>query len=723
MLEELTLMLAPGTRLGAYEVHSVIGAGGMGQVYRATDTRLGRTVALKVLNGEHSERFESEARAIAALNHPHICTLYDIGPDFLVMEYLSGSPVRGPLEPTRAVEIAIQIASALEAAHAKGIIHRDLKPDNILLTASGIKLLDFGLARQEAPDAETTRTGTGLIMGTWAYMAPEQMQGLAADARTDIYAFGLVLFELLAGHRPAPGESVREALPQTPDALAAVVSRCIERDRDRRYCSATLLIEALRESLQAEAAEPSIAVLPFSNLSADPENEYFSDGLAEEIINALTRLPGIKVTARTSAFAFKGRAGDVRQISQTLGVAHVLEGSVRKAGNRVRITAQLVNAVDGLQVWADRFDREMTDIFAVQDEISASVVGALRVRLGAKTPPNLRSRVSNVDAYNAYLEGQHHGNQRTAEGFARARECFERAMRLAPGYALPYAGMSELLSQIAFFRVRPSTVLPQALAAAERAIELDPSTAEAYAARGLIRGAFYRQWDSARSDFDRVLELNPSLGLGYFRRSTWSMLQLGRFDQASTDMERALALDPLSPLVRIGEIIFHYVRGDRGGALRAARANLELFPTIWVNGAFGALGLNGEGYAGEALAAVERAQAIEPENPILMATAALIHGEQNRPELVRPLLDRLERMAATRYVSPYAFALAYSGGDDLDKVFNYLEQSIDENDPWPFVLFGATPLTRMWSTPAFARHPKRVELLKKLNLETNGRLP
>ncbi len=709
--------LEPGTQLGAYRIESAIGAGGMGAVYRALDTRLGRAVALKVLHGEHSDRFESEARAIAALNHPNICTLYDVGPNYMVMEYLEGRPVKGPLAAERAVAIGLEIVSALEAAHSKGIIHRDLKPDNILMTSSGVKLLDFGLARRNLNDAEATRTGSGVIMGTWAYMSPEQMAGRAVDARSDIFSFGIVLFELLTGHRPAPGETLRYEANAVPGALAAVVSRCLEREPERRFENAAALAGALRASLAAPAeAEPSVAVLPFSNLTADPANEYFSDGLAEEIINALARLPGMKVTARTSAFAFKGRNTDVREISRSLGVEHVLEGSVRTAGTRVRILAQLSNALNGLQEWSERYDREMTDIFAVQDEISSAVAAALEMRLAPRAPAVSRSRSVHPGAYHAYLEGNHHALSRTAEGFARARECFDRAIHLAPDYALPYAGLAELLSQAAFFTVRPQTVLPAALAAAEKAIQLDASTPETYAARGMIRGAFERQWELAGADLDRAVDLNPSSGVAHFRRSIWSQLQRGRMEDARLGMERALALDPLSPLVRIGELVLHFVRGDRGAALGAARTNLRMFPSVWVNTAFAALGLNGEGFAGEALAALERARVLEPGNPFLIATEALIHGEQGRAEQARMLRAQLEDIAQTRYVSGYAFALADSGSDQMDRVFDDLERSLVENDPWPFVLFGETPLTRLWSTPEFVAHPRRQALLARMNL-------
>jgi serine/threonine protein kinase len=332
--------LAPGTQLGPYEILAPIGSGGMGEVWKARDPRLGRIVAIKRLHGQHGERFEQEARAIAALNHPHICQIFDVGLDYLVLEYIDGKPLAGPLPVDEAVRLALQITSALEEAHGRGILHRDLKPANILVTAKGsAKLLDFGLAKlADAPDSDLTKTVEGTVMGTAAYMAPEQIEGKPCDARSDVFSFGAVLYEMLAGIRAFDGmASVLRDDPKPPPALGSLVLRCLAKQPGQRFQTIAEVKAALELAASAKAAEktPSIAVLPFANMSRDADDEYFSDGLAEEILNALMQIAGLKVIARTSAFAFKGKNEDIRRIAEALGVTNVLEGSVRRAGTRL----------------------------------------------------------------------------------------------------------------------------------------------------------------------------------------------------------------------------------------------------------------------------------------------------------------------------------------------------------------------------------------------------
>jgi eukaryotic-like serine/threonine-protein kinase len=345
--------LSPGHRLGPYEILVPIGAGGMGEVWKARDTRLNRTVAVKQLKATHTARFEQEARAIAALNHPHICQIHDIGPDYLVLEYIEGQALKGPLGVGEAVRLAAQIAEAVDAAHRKGVIHRDLKPANILVTSEGsVKLLDFGLAKQVA-DSDETATTDGTVMGTAAYMAPEQAEGKPLDARSDVFSFGAVLYELLSGRRAFRGENSistmaailhKEPAPlDAPFALQEIVKRCLAKQPGQRYQTMAEIRAALESiSGKLEEQQPSIAVLPFANMSSDPDDEYFSDGLAEEILNLLAQVAGLKVISRTSAFAFKGKNEDIRKIAEALGVTNVLEGSVRRAGSRLRITAQLI---------------------------------------------------------------------------------------------------------------------------------------------------------------------------------------------------------------------------------------------------------------------------------------------------------------------------------------------------------------------------------------------
>ena len=395
------MALAPGTRLGPYELVAVIGAGGMGEVHRAIDTRLGRSVAIKVLHAENTDRFEREARAIAALNHPHICQLHDIGPNYLVMELVDGKPLCGPMPLDEAMRLALQICDALDAAHRANIVHRDLKPANVLVTASGVKLLDFGLAKAAHPllvngtdptVAAPDVTQAGTVVGTAAYMSPEQATGANVDERSDIFSFGAVLYEMVSGRQAFRGASFIETLSavvrddptplDAPRHLATIINRCLCKSVAARFATIRDVSDAIRRAgEEPEESPPSIAVLPFANLSADPEQEYFSDGLADEIISRLARIRGLKIIARTSAFAFKGQHADVRKIAATLNVGHILEGSVRRSGNRIRVTAQLVTAADGSQLWSERYDRQMADVFELQDEIATAIATALRVAL------------------------------------------------------------------------------------------------------------------------------------------------------------------------------------------------------------------------------------------------------------------------------------------------------------------------------------------------------
>ncbi len=434
--------LSTGDKLGPYEILAPLGAGGMGEVWKARDPRLDRIVAIKQLKGEHSARFQREAHAIAALNHPHICQIYDVGPDYLVMEYVEGKPLCGPLRVEEAVKLALQIAGALEDAHSRGLLHRDLKPGNILVTAKGAaKLLDFGLAKlMTDSDSEATKTIEGAVMGTAAYMSPEQAQGKSLDERSDIFSFGTVLYEMLSGTRAFSGSSMLDTLNSVvrddPAPLQSpasdIVKRCLAKQPAQRFQSIAEVKAALESiSMKPTDPQPSIAVLPFANMGGDKENEYFSDGLAEEIINFLAQIPGLKVTARTSAFAFKGKTEDIRKIAGALGVATILEGSVRRSGSRLRVTAQLINAHDGYHLWSQRYDRDMADLFDLQDEIAQSIASALHVKLAGTPVPYKPS----LPAYEALLKARYCFGTFRPDLLAHAKECYEQDIVLDPKFA------------------------------------------------------------------------------------------------------------------------------------------------------------------------------------------------------------------------------------------------------------------------------------------------
>jgi serine/threonine-protein kinase len=451
------LALTPGCRLGPYEIVALLGAGGMGEVYKALDTRLDRTVAIKVLpapvahNADRLRRFEDEARAIASLNHPHICQLYDIGPGYLVLEYIDGAPLRGPLAAPEAVRQAIQIARALEAAHDRGILHRDLKPTNVLITRDGtVKLVDFGLAKLLRPGSAgsddftltVAHTVVGAVLGSPGYMSPEQAAGQALDIRSDIFSFGIVLHELLSGVRASHESDAFRSGHQSP-ALARIVQRCLAANPRERFQTMAEVRADLERALSeltpaVRDYRPSIAVLPFANMSADKDNEYFGDGLAEEVINALAQVPGLQVAGRTSSFLFRGKDIELAEIGRRLNVEHLLEGSVRRAGNRVRVTAQLIKAADGFHVWSERYDREWTDIFAIQDEITHAITSALRLRLSADVSVP-RRHTPNLHAYEAYLRARDLWSTAMPGSFEQTKGLLEHAIALDSRFALPYS--------------------------------------------------------------------------------------------------------------------------------------------------------------------------------------------------------------------------------------------------------------------------------------------
>ena len=547
-----------GDRLGPYAVTAKIGEGGMGEVYRAHDTKLDRDVAVKVLPDKLANdagalrRFQQEARAVAALNHPNVVTIHAVGESdgvhFLAMELVEGrvlSELIGgePLSLGRFFEVSVPLADALATAHDEGITHRDLKPANVMITAAGrVKVLDFGLAKFVGMRHELEATLSapltehGAAVGTFPYMSPEQLEAKVVDHRSDIFSLGVVMYELIAGCRPFVGDSgpslasaiLRDDPPSLavaraglPAALVRLIGRCLEKVPDRRYQSAAELrreLEATRRDHESgvtvSAALPTrdkaIAVLPFTNMSADPENEFFSDGISEEIINALGRIEHLHVAARTSAFSFKGQQVDLRDIGTQLNVHTVLEGSVRRAGTRLRITAQLVNVADGYQVWSERYDRELEDVFAIQDEIARTIVERLKVALiGEVVTPMVKAATANLEAYELYLRGRALLYRRGLS-VPQALECFTQAVALDPDYAQAWTGLADahtVLGQYGF--AHPATTMPQAKAAALRAVELDDTLAEAHGALGGV--LLLHDWDpdAAERALARAVALNP----------------------------------------------------------------------------------------------------------------------------------------------------------------------------------------------------------------------
>jgi serine/threonine-protein kinase len=733
--------LSAGDLLGPYEIIEPIGAGGMGEVYKARDRRLGRTVAIKTLNGEHGDRFEREARAIAALNHPNICALYDVGASplgvgYLVMEFIEGAPLAGPLTPETAMRYALQIADALSAAHAKGITHRDLKPANILVTPSGIKLLDFGLAllsrdQPAATDATATigMTQAGTILGTAAYMSPEQAEAKAVDARSDIFAFGLVLYEMLSGRRAFTGDSAiaimaailhKEPDPiQAPTALQNILARCLRKSPADRFQSMAQVKDALLAATSGVSAPtalrtppertPSIAVLPFANSSRNGEDEYFSDGLAEEIINALTQVAGLKVIARTSAFAFKGKNEDIRKIAETLGVSSVLEGSVRRAGAKIRVTAQLIRAEDGTHLWSKRYESELTDVFAIQDEISAAIVKELQLNLTGHSL--VKRAVTNAAAYDATLEGRHHLTSFTPASADRARSCFERAVALDPQYAPAHAGLAEyqvLQASVGFMDPRQALALGEQ--AALRALEFDPMLAEAHAIAGQICAELNYDWNASEQHYRQAIAANPAAAGVHFSYGYWCLRPLGRLTEALSEIERALELDPLALYYRFGRAYLLLFVGRDKKAEGAARQAFDLDPNYFLAQFILSFVLARQGDFDEAVALAERALQLHGRYPMSLLVAGAVYAVAGRQDAARAILGELEAIAAKSYSAAGAIALINSLLGNLDETVHWAERAIAQRDP---------QVLGIKSTPAYANlrsDPRYPALLAKMNL-------
>ena len=690
-----------GRRIGPYQLTTRIGAGGMGEVYQATDTRLNRTVAIKVLpanvagDPDARERFEWEAKAVAALNHPHICTLYDVGSDdgrdFLVMEFLEGETLAGPLPMDEALRLAIQIASALDFAHHRGILHRDLKPGNVMCTRSGAKLLDFGLAKSIDHQTDVTRTMAGTVLGTVAYMSPEQAEGKPLDARSDIFSFGALLYEMLAGRRPFSGETtasvVSAVLRDEPTPLAAppglqqIVKRCLAKQPSQRFETMAEVKVALEHFTPALVDRPSIAVLPFASLSKDPENEYFSDGISEEIINALTQIRDLHVAARTSSFSFRGKTLAVGEIAARLNVRHVLEGSVRKAGGRVRVTAQLVDASNGFQLWSERYDRELADIFDVQDEIARAIVERLKVALVHDGTTRLvKVTTENIEAYQHYLKGRAMLYRR-GPWIPRALESFQTAVALDPEYAQAWAGVADSYTALGYTGVRrPDQTMPAALQAATRATRLDRESAEAHNALAVVALLWERDFEKAGREFREALACNPQ----YLQARCWHGLfylqyGIGHYDEGLIEIQRAFQADPLSSyatsVLSFGLATVGRFEDARRESLVAVEYDPESFLARWQHGnaCFWA------GHQDEAVAVFGSLWAETGHNWVALGLvpACVAAG---RHAQARDVYETLLRRRDGEYIPPFVLAVCSAALGDQDGAIAFCEAAVESRD-------------------------------------------
>ena len=696
--------LSAGDKLGPYEILSPLGSGGMGEVYRARDSRLDRDVALKVTK-DRGPGFEHEARAAAALNHPNIVAVYDVGPDYVVMELVEGESLRqvlrrGALAFREVIETGAQIADGLAAAHAARIVHRDLKPENIMLARDGRpKILDFGLARRsEARDgrdnSDSTLTEPGTVSGTVGYMSPQQVRGEKLDWRSDIFSLGLVLYEMLTGRRAFAGASAPEimaAIAKEPPAefgsgvspqSQAVVLRCLEKDPEHRFQSARDLAFSLRSlgpgrSKDETSTRPaqgapidSLAVMPFENLSGNPDTEYLSDGITESLINSLSRISSLRVVARSRVFRYKGKEIDPVQAAKDLNVRALLTGHVSQRGDSLRVQAELVEAATETQLWGERFHRRMVDIFEVEEEIAGQITRNLRLRLSGEDKRALAGGYKgSSEAYQFFLRGQLHWKMRTGESLGKALESFHKAIQIDPEYAMAHEGIAKCYIVLAFYSVgQPLVLLEKAQESAGRAVELDPLNGSALSTRALLHVMVNWDWARGNAEREKALDLDASDP----QVRDWAAFVLaaqGRMRESLREIDKAIELDPIALQLHHHAAWFHLLDRQFDRALQQTRKMVEIdanYPLayLWMGNALERMSR----YA-EAEATFRTALNLLGAGPESAFQCYLAHclARSGQESGAREILERLESLPSQTYVEPYMLSLIHVGLGEHEK--------------------------------------------------------
>jgi serine/threonine-protein kinase len=707
-----------------YLVERELGRGGMATVYLARDIKHERSVAIKLLrpelasHGYRPERFLREIRTVAGLTHPNILPLHDSddreGLLFYVMPYMVEGTLRDRLlRETRlpimeAVRVARAIASALDYAHRHGVLHRDVKPENIFLQEGQPLVADFGVALALSACCDDL-TEAGFAVGTPAYMSPEQASGDdAVDGRSDLYALACVMYEMVTGRPPFDGGNVRKTLalhatapvprvrplrPEAPAALEDVLVRALAKNPEDRFTTSAAFGDALEHALSLPTPDRrglgeggqgrAIAVLPFVNASQDPDAEYLSDGITDELIYALGKVDGLRVISRTSVFALKGEHRDIRATGALLNVAAVLEGTVRTAGRRLRITAQLTDVLNGRLLWSERYDREMEDVFAIQDEIARTIVSTLRhTLLGDIGEPSRPRYTESVTAYSLYLRGRYHWNRRSKEGIAEAIKHFEAAIAEDPGFALAYSGLADAYAlHIDYRGLTVAGGMDRAKAEARKALELDESLAEAHTSLGWVTFIYDWDWEAAAREFIRALTLNPAYATAH-QWYAWLLAAMGRLEEALAQTRTAVELDPISVPIRRGLGWLYYYARQPDPAVMHLRRAIAMDPTSTENHRLLALAQMQRSSQEDAMRAVREALVLAPQSAYCLGTLGYLEGVRGRTDRTRQALGQLQALAGERYVSPVAFVMAHVGLGDVDGAFHWLAEAYEERRGW-----------------------------------------
>ncbi|HJZ96333.1 MAG TPA: protein kinase [Candidatus Solibacter sp.] len=791
LLEKPLVVLRPATgadrvapdQIGPYRIQDKLGDGGMGVVFLAHDTRLNRPVAIKFLHSDMSDaaarrRFQLEARAVSSLNHPHILTVHDAGEwddrQYLVMEYLQGGTLRDWSRSQKRswreiVELLIGVADGLATAHSAGILHRDIKPGNILIHPSGYaKIADFGLAkltespvREDAGRTVTAPTRPGAVIGTIPYMSPEQASGRPLDARSDLFSFGIVLYEILGGSRPFSGASdwellqkiIHEPAPRldhVPSDLCDIVEKALAKQPAERYPSMQEMVADLRRlvrqtgessllsqsdstvnkprtskiadvlstlgsyayQLTQRGKLDSLAVLPLENLSGDSSQEYFADGITDELIGELARIPSLHVISRTSVMRYKGARKTVPEIARELKVDAIVEGTVSKAGNTVRISAKLIRARGDQHLWSQKYERDLTDVLTLQADVARSIASEIQGSLKIQGPSRpVQPRRTKPEAYQAFLQGNYFLHQ-NIRGIAKSMEWFRRAIELDPNQAAAYAGLAEALIFAGIYDFRPPAgAYIEARGVAQKALELDESSADAHNALADVNKSL--DWDFAGADneYRRALQLSPS----HLLTRLWyadSLSRRDRHDEALAESAHAVKLDPVSALSHNNRAMLFWRARRYDEAIREARTSLELDPSH-VN----ALWWQGLAHAGK----LDFASSLEclgrgfemSQAPVFLASLGYVYGVQGEGEKAVAKINELERLVQSRYVSPTNFATVYAGLGDADATFSWMQRAFEARDGRVHQLV----------TPCFDRFrsdPRYRDLRARIGLESAG---